>query len=350
MTIAPSRRPLGSQGLQVPPMGMGCMGFTSFYGADTANARPAEVIARAIALGLPFLDTADAYGPFVNEEAVGAAIRGRRHEVVLATKFGVRRQDGDSAGLGAIGVCGRADYVREACEASLRRLGTDHIDLYYMHRHDPDTPIEETTGALADLVRSGKVRGIGFCEIGPSLIRRAHAVHPLTAIQAEYSLWHRDPEEAVLPVLQQLGIGFVCYSPLGRGFLTGRIRSLDDLAPDDWRRHSPRFQGENFERNLALVDRISAWAAGRGATPAQLALAWLLARGAVPLQGATTVEQLEENAAALAVHLSEAELAELDRLAPLGTAAGEAWPEGSVGARVDPESRAHRPGARETPA
>jgi aryl-alcohol dehydrogenase-like predicted oxidoreductase len=323
-------------------MGMGCMGLTSFYGADSANARPAEVIARAIDLGLNLLDTADAYGPFVNEEAVGAAIRGRRHEVVLATKFGVRRKAGDSAGLGAIGVCGRADYLKQACEASLRRLSTDHIDLYYMHRPDPDTPIEETAGALADLVREGKVRGVGYCEIGPSLIRRAHAVHPITAIQAEYSLWHRDPEDAVLPVLAELGIGFACYSPLGRGFLTGAIRSLEDLAPDDWRRHSPRFQGENFARNLALVERIQRWARSRGATPAQLALAWLIARRALPLQGATSVAQLEENAGALRVPLSAADLAELDHLAPKGTAAGEAWPEGTIGARVDPESRARR--------
>jgi aryl-alcohol dehydrogenase-like predicted oxidoreductase len=332
-------RALGSQGLKVSPMGMGCMGLTSFYGADTANAKPEEVIARSIDLGINLIDTADAYGPFVNEEAVGAALRGRRHEVVLCTKFGVRREADDSSGITAIGVSGRADYVKQACDASLKRLQTDHVDLYYMHRHDPDTPIEETAGALADLVRAGKVGALGYCEIGPTLIRRAHAVHPITAIQAEYSLWHRDPEDTVLPVLQELGIGLVCYSPLGRGFLTGKIRSLDDLAADDWRRQSPRFQGANFARNLELVERIEAMARLRGATPAQLALAWLVARGATPLQGATSIEQLEENVAALSFPIGPAELAEIEAIAPRGNTAGEAWPEGSIGARVDPESR-----------
>ena len=339
MTSELPARALGRLGLQVPPMGLGCMGLTSFYGADTVNAKPAEVIARSIDLGINLLDTADAYGPFVNEEAVGAALRQRRDEVLLCTKFGIIREEHDSAGLSAIGISGRAEYVKRACDASLKRLGTDRIDLYYMHRHDPDTPIEETAFALSDLVQAGKVRGVGYCELGPSLIRRAHAVHPISAIQAEYSLWHRDPEDAVIPVLQELGIGFVGYSPLGRGFLTGRIRSIDDLAPDDWRRQSPRFQGENFARNLDLVARIEAWARRRGATPAQLALAWLIARGAVPLQGATSIPQLEENVGALRFPLSKEDLAELDAIAPPGNAAGEAWPEGSVGARVDPESR-----------
>lgn len=326
---------LGRQGLVVPGMGLGCMGLTSFYGNDSSAANPREVIARALELGTPFLDTADAYGPFLNEEAVGAAIAGQRHHFILATKFGVVRPQGDTkAAAGTI--CGRADYVRASCEASLRRLGTDHIDLYFMHRADPDTPIEETTGAMADLVRQGKVRYIGFCEIGPSLIRRAHAVHPLTAVQSEYSLWHRDTE-AIFPVLRELGIGFVAYSPLGRGFLSGRIRSLDDLAPDDWRRTSPRFQGENFARNLKVLDEVNRLAASRGLTPAQLALAWIQASApnAVALNGATTVAQLEENVQALSVSLSAADLARIEELSPKGAFSGDSWPAGSVGARVN---------------
>jgi aryl-alcohol dehydrogenase-like predicted oxidoreductase len=337
-------RQLGAQGLQVPALGAGCMGLTGVYGDDTASADPESLIRRAIDLGMPFFDTSDAYGPFINEEVVGSALKGRRNDVVLATKFGVVRSAGQSDGLSATGIDGRPEYVKRACEASLKRLQTDYIDLYYMHRPDPGTPIEDTVGAMAELVRAGKVRYIGLCEVGPSLIRRAHVVHPLSAVQSEYSLWHRDPEDAVLPLLCELGIGFVCYSPLGRGFLTGKIRSLDDLAPDDWRRLSPRFQGENFKKNLDVVDRVNAIATGKGCTTAQLALAWLSAQGEmiVPLQGATSISQLEENIGALEVRLTREDLESIERVAPKGIAAGEAWPEGSVGAQVDPETRARR--------
>jgi aryl-alcohol dehydrogenase-like predicted oxidoreductase len=316
-------------------MGLGCMGLTSFYGNDTQSAKPVEVISRALDMGIPFVDTADAYGPYSNEYAVGSAIRGRRDQFVLATKFGVVRNKGDSqAATGSI--CGRARYVRESCEQSLQRLGTDHIDLYYMHRPDPDTPIEETADALAGLVAEGKVRYIGFCEIGPSLIRRAHAVHPVSAVQSEYSLWHRDTED-VFPTLRELGIGLVAYSPLGRGFLSGKIRSLDDLAPDDWRRQSPRFQGENFARNLQVLDEVNRLAAARSITPAQLALAWIISQGpsAVPLNGATNIEQLEENVRALDVQLSARDLESIDAFSPKGAFRGASWPAGSVGAKID---------------
>lgn len=331
-------RVLGSQGLIAPAVGLGCMGLTVFYGADTAGADPGAVIHHAIDAGVPFLDTSDAYGPFTNEEAVGKAIRGRRDEVILATKFGVVRREGQSDGVSG-GICGKAAYVAEACDASLRRLGTDHIDLYLMHRHDPDTPIEETVGAMGNLVRAGKVRYIGLCEVGPRLLRRAHATFPVSVVQSEYSLWHRDPED-LFGVLRELGIGLVPYSPLGRGFLTGKIRSIDDLAADDWRRVSPRFQGDNFAKNLAVVDRVRALAEEKGCTTAQLALAWVLAQGdfVVPLQGATTTEQLDENIGALNVNLSQEDLAGLDEIAPKGAVAGDSWPAGSVGARVDREA------------
>ena len=308
--------------LQTSALGLGCMGMSEFYGtADEAEA--IRTIHRALELGVNLLDTADAYGPFANEQLVGRAIRDRRDEVVLATKFGnVRDPDGTR-----LGIRGDRSYVLQACDASLQRLGTDHIDLYYQHRVDPDTPIEETVGAMAELVEQGKVRHLGLSETAPETIRRAHAVHPITALQTEYSLWSRDPEDEILPTVRELGIGFVAYSPLGRGFLSGRFRSPDDLPEGDFRRSSPRFQGENFDRNLALVERVQELAAEKNCTPGQLALAWLLAQGndIVPIPGTTTVEHLEENAAALEVELTAGDLADLEAVFPRGAAAGERY-------------------------
>lgn len=334
---APAQRTLGQQGLRVPALGLGCMGLTVFYGADTQAADPARVIHHAIDLGINFLDTSDAYGPYTNEEVVGRAIRDRRAQVILSTKFGIERRDDESDGLTATRINGRPEYVKRACEASLRRLGTDYLDLYIQHRMDPGTPIEDTVGAMGELVQEGKVRYLALCEVGATTIRRAHATFPLSAVHAEYSLWHRDPEDQVLPVVEELGLGFLPYSPLGRGFLTGKIRSLDDLAADDWRRHSPRFQGKNLQRNLHLVERVHAIAAGKRVRPAQLALAWLLHKGEaiVPFQGATKVTELEENLGALDVRLSEAEMRHIDGVAPVGVAVGEAWPAGSPGALRD---------------
>jgi aryl-alcohol dehydrogenase-like predicted oxidoreductase len=270
------KRTLGRTGLQVSAVGLGCMGMSEFYGPHD-EAESIAVIHNAIESGVTFLDTADIYGNGHNEELVGRALRGRRDEVVLATKFGnLRTQDGSF-----IGVNGRPEYVRSACEASLQRLSVDRIDLYYQHRVDPDTPIEDTVGAMADLIREGKVRFLGLSEAGPQTLKRAQAVHPITALQTEYSLWSRDPEHQILPVIRELGIGFVAYSPLGRGFLTGQIKRFEDLAPDDWRRHSPRFQGENFQRNLQLVAEIESIAGEKKCTPSQLALAWVLARGKI---------------------------------------------------------------------
>lgn len=326
---------LGASGVTLPGLGVGCMGLTEFYGKDSAAADVDGVIGRAIDLGLGFFDTADAYGPWRNEETVGRALQGRRDKVILATKFGVRRNAGNTAGLTGL-VCGKADYVREACDASLQRLQTDYIDIYYMHRPDPMTPIEETAEAMGALVRAGKVRAIGFSEIGPGLLRRAHAVHPVGALQSEYSLWHRDPDD-ILDDLRDLGVALVPYSPLGRGFLTGTIRSIDDLAPDDWRRNSPRFQGENFARNLAIVDELKIIAKSKGCTLAQLALAWLRTRApfVVPICGPTTIAQLEENASALAVRLTENECEAIEHVSPLTAFSGHSWPAGSVGAAVD---------------
>jgi aryl-alcohol dehydrogenase-like predicted oxidoreductase len=320
------RRTLG-QGLEVSAIGLGCMGMSEFYGARDEQ-QALDTIHRALDLGVTFLDTADMYGPFTNEKLVARAIAGRRHEVQLATKFGnVRGENGEY-----LGIRGDADYVRQACEASLERLGVDHIDLYYQHRVDKDTDIEETVGAMAELVEAGKVRHVGLSEASPETIRRAHAVHPITALQTEYSLWTRDPEDEILPTIRELGIGFVAYSPLGRGFLSGRITSPEDLDADDFRRRNPRFQGENFDRNLELVDRVREIAGEKGATPSQLALAWVLRQGddIVPIPGTKRVAYLEENAGAASVELSDDELARIEEAFPKGATSGERYPDMST--------------------
>ncbi len=305
-------------------MGLGCMGMSEFYGPRDETEAIAT-IQRALDLGCTFLDTADMYGRGQNEELVGKAIRGRRDAVVLATKFGIIRSDDPNAR----GINGRPEYVRQACEASLRRLGVEVIDLYYQHRVDPTTPIEETVGAMAELVKEGKVRYLGMSEAGAQTLRRAVAVHPIAALQTEYSLWSRDPEDEILPTCRDLGIGFVAYSPLGRGFLTGQIKQFEDLAADDFRRFSPRFQGENFERNMQLVARIEQMAAERGCKPAQLALAWVLAQGndIAPIPGTKRRTYLEENLAAADITLSADDLQQLDAIAPQGAAAGQRYPE-----------------------
>ena len=317
-------RKLGHSSLTVSALGLGCMGMSEFYG-PSQDEESLATIHRALDLGVNFLDTADVYGRGKNEELVGRALKGRRNRVVLATKFGNVR---DAAGQ-FVGVNGHPEYVRQACDSSLRRLKIETIDLYYQHRVDRNVPIEETVGAMARLIEEGKVRFLGLSEAAPATVRRAHRTHPISALQTEYSLWTRDPEEEIIPLCKELGITFVAYSPLGRGFLTGRFKSSDDFAPDDWRRQSPRFQGENFKRNLELVRRVEQIAAKKGCKPSQLALAWVLAQGEeiVPIPGTTTRNHLEENIAALDVSFTPQDIAELDEAAPHGAAAGERYAE-----------------------
>ena len=318
-------RRLGNQGLTTSSLGLGCMGMSEFYG-DRDDSESVATIHRALELGVTLLDTADVYGPHTNEELVGRAIKGKRDRVILATKFGIVRDPKNPA---ARAVNGRPEYVRASCDGSLKRLGVDVIDLYYQHRVDPDVPIEETVGAMAELVRSGKVRFLGLSEAAPETLRRAHGVHPISALQMEYSLWSRDAEDGALLMCRNLGIGFVAYSPLGRGFLAGRFKTVNDLPADDYRRSSPRFQGRNFEKNLELVRHIKELARQRGCTPSQLALAWVLARGQdiVPIPGTKHRRYLEENIAAADISLTSAELARINAVAPRGVAVGNRYPE-----------------------
>jgi aryl-alcohol dehydrogenase-like predicted oxidoreductase len=321
------KRSLGSQELVVSELGLGCMGMSEFYGTADEDESIAS-IHRAIELGVTFLDTADMYGPFTNERLVGKAIADRRDHVTLATKFGNERAEDGTR----LGVNGKPEYVHKACDASLERLGVDHIDLYYQHRVDPDTPVEETWGAMRELVEAGKVRYLGISEAAPETIRRAHEIHPISALQTEYSLWSRDVEDEILPTVRELGIGFVAYSPLGRGFLTGQIQRFEDLPEGDFRRSSPRFQGENFHKNLELVGRVKEIANEKGVAASQLALAWLLHQGEdiVPIPGTKRRKYLEENVAAVGITLTDEELKRIDEAAPKGAASGERYPDMST--------------------
>lgn len=322
-------KPLGSQGLQASALGLGCMGMSDFYGSRN-DEESTNVIRRAFEMGINFFDTADMYGPYTNEELVGKAIKEFRKECTLATKFGIVRDPNDPTRRG---VNGKPEYVRSSCEGSLKRLQVEVIDLYYLHRKDPDTPIEDTVGAMAQLVQEGKIRAIGLSEVNADTLRKAHAVHPVTALQSEYSLWTRDPEDEILQTCSELGIAFVAYSPLGRGFLTGQIKKFEDFEPGDYRRFSPRFQGDNFNKNLQLVEKIEAMARQKGCTPSQLALAWVMAQGEFifPIPGTKHMKYLEENAGALDVALTQEELAEIDNIAPKGVAAGLRYPESAMG-------------------
>jgi aryl-alcohol dehydrogenase-like predicted oxidoreductase len=337
------KRKLGSQGLEVAEIGLGCMGMSEFYsGRDDAESE--ATIHRALDQGVTLLDTADMYGPHINEELVRRALRswqgGKREDIKIATKFGIVRETTSDSTASPFAqtrsVNGRPEYVKQSCDGSLKRLGVDTIDLYYQHRLDPNTPIEETVGAMADLVKAGKVRYIGLSEAGSETIRKANKVHPITALQSEYSLWTRDPEDGVLQTCRELGIGFVAYSPLGRGFLTGRFKSVNDFPAGDYRQHSPRFQGENFEKNLDLVAKIESLAKEKGATASQLALAWVLAQGKdiVPIPGTKRRKYLDENLDAANIQLSAQELREIDAIAPMGVAAGMRYPEHMM-AKVD---------------
>lgn len=318
-------RKLGAQGLEAYALGLGCMGMSDFYGSRN-DEESLKVLNRAIELNINFWDTADMYGPYTNEELVGKALKTHRRAVTLATKFGIVRDPNDPTKRG---INGRPEYVRSSVEGSLKRLGTDVIDLYYLHRKDPETPIEETVGAMGELVKEGKIRGIGLSEVSPETLRKAHSVFPVTAVQTEYSLWSREPEDGMLQTCRELGIAFVAYSPLGRGFLTGQFRKFEDLAPDDYRRFSPRFQGENFQKNLDLVKKLEELAAEKGCKASQLALAWVMAQGdfIFPIPGTKRVSYLEENAGAQDVQLTAADLALIDSIAPKGAASGLRYPE-----------------------
>jgi aryl-alcohol dehydrogenase-like predicted oxidoreductase len=322
------QRKLGRGGPLVSALGLGCMGMSDFYG-ERDDAESILTIHRALDLGVTFFDTADMYGPYTNEELLGRALKGHRERIILATKFGIVR---DPERPSFRGISGKPNYVRQSCEGSLRRLGVEVIDLYYQHRVDPDTPIEETVGAMAELVREGKVRYLGLSEAGAETIRRAHAVHPITALQTEYSLWSRDPEDEHLPLCRELGIGFVPYSPLGRGFLTGQIRRYEDLPKDDYRRQSPRFQGDNFQLNLDLVERLGEMAREKRCTPAQLALAWVLAQGenVIPIPGTKRRKYLQENIGALSLILTNDDLARINEMAPRDAAAGPRYPDAAM--------------------
>jgi aryl-alcohol dehydrogenase-like predicted oxidoreductase len=321
-------RNLGSQGIKTSQLGLGCMGMSEFYGAGN-DEESIQVIHRAIELGVTFLDTADMYGPFTNEILLSKALKGKREMVTLATKFGIVRNATDPT---VRGMNGKPEYVQQACEASLKRLNTDVIDLYYLHRVDPATPIEDTVGAMSQLVKQGKVKAIGLSEVSPATLRKAHKIHPITALQTEYSLWSREPEEELLKTCSELGVAFVAYSPLGRGFLTGQIKKFEDFEANDFRRFSPRFQGENFQKNLDIVKKLETLAAKKGCTTSQLALAWVMEQGdhIFPIPGTKRIKYLEENVGALNVNFTKEELAEIDSIAPKGAAAGTRYPEASM--------------------